>query len=61
MGGSLTDLSGRVLGSSGEAIPGLYAAERSPDSEAGGMHGRRRPPGTVFSCAGGTSCAWRSG
>ncbi|GAB3800948.1 FAD-binding dehydrogenase [Virgibacillus kimchii] len=46
LGGLQTDLSGRVLEDSGEAIPGLYAAGEVAGFGGGGMHGYRSLEGT---------------
>ncbi|MDN3019864.1 FAD-binding dehydrogenase [Paenibacillus sp. BSR1-1] len=46
LGGLQTDLSGRVLNSAGEAIPGLYAAGEASGFGGGGVHGYRSLEGT---------------
>ncbi|WP_175987573.1 FAD-binding dehydrogenase [Bacillus sp. Marseille-Q1617] len=46
LGGLQTDLSGRVLDSAGEAIPGLYAAGEASGFGGGGLHGYRALEGT---------------
>jgi len=46
LGGLQTDLSGRVLNSLGEAIPGLYAAGEVSGFGGGGIHGYRALEGT---------------
>jgi uncharacterized protein len=46
LGGLQTDLSGRVLNSAGEAIPGLYAAGEASGFGGGGLHGYRALEGT---------------
>jgi predicted oxidoreductase len=48
LGGLLTDLSGRVLLASGEALPGLYAAGEVAGFGGGGMHGYRALEGTFL-------------
>ncbi|QMW03065.1 FAD-binding dehydrogenase [Spirosoma foliorum] len=48
LGGLQTDLSGRVLGSNGEPIPGLYAAGEVAGFGGGGMHGYRALEGTFL-------------
>jgi uncharacterized protein len=48
LGGLQTDLSGRVLSSTGEAIPGLYAAGEVSGFGGGGMHGYRALEGTFL-------------
>jgi predicted oxidoreductase len=48
LGGLQTDLSGRVLGANGEAIPGLYAAGEASGFGGGGMHGYRALEGTFL-------------
>lgn len=48
LGGLQTDLSGRVLNSSGEAIPGLYAAGEVSGFGGGGVHGYRALEGTFL-------------
>jgi predicted oxidoreductase len=48
LGGIQTDLSGRVLTSSGEVIPGLYAAGEASGFGGGGMHGYRALEGTFL-------------
>jgi predicted oxidoreductase len=46
LGGIETDLSGRALGSTGEPIPGLYAAGEASGFGGGGVHGYRALEGT---------------
>lgn len=46
LGGIETDLSGRVLGPSGEPIAGLFAAGEASGFGGGGVHGYRAPEGT---------------
>lgn len=48
LGGLETDLSSRVLGSSGSPIPGLYAAGEVAGFGGGGMHGYRSLEGTFL-------------
>lgn len=48
LGGLQTDLSGRVLGSNGEVIPGLYAAGEASGFGGGGVHGYRALEGTFL-------------
>lgn len=48
LGGLQTDLSGRVLGSAGEPLPGLYAAGEAAGFGGGGMHGYRSLEGTFL-------------
>jgi len=48
LGGLHTDLSGRVLSSSGDPIPGLYAAGEAAGFGGGGMHGYRSLEGTFL-------------
>ncbi|XID91382.1 FAD-binding dehydrogenase [Paenibacillaceae bacterium WGS1546] len=48
LGGLQTDLSGRVLGASGEPVPGLYAAGEASGFGGGGMHGYRALEGTFL-------------
>src|SRR5690625_4487668 len=48
LGGLQTDLSGRVLNSKKEAIPGLYAAGEATGFGGGGMHGYRSLEGTFL-------------
>ncbi|WP_256759429.1 FAD-binding dehydrogenase [Cohnella sp. WQ 127256] len=48
LGGLQTDLSGRVLDSSGEPIPGLYAAGEVSGFGGGGVHGYRALEGTFL-------------
>jgi len=48
LGGLETDLSGRVLSSSGEPLPGLYAAGEVAGFGGGGMHGYRALEGTFL-------------
>lgn len=43
-----TDLEGRVLTSSGEALPGLYAASEVSGFGGGGMHGDNSVEGTFL-------------
>ena len=51
LGGLQTDLSGRVLDSSGNPVPGLYAAGEVSGFGGGGIHGYRSLEGTfVGSC-----------
>ncbi len=59
LGGVETDLSGRVLGASGEPLGGVYAAGEVAGFGGGGMHGYRALEGTFL---GGClfSGAWRS-
>jgi uncharacterized protein len=47
-GGIQTDLDGRVLGSSGEPLPGLYSAGEVAGFGGGGMHGYRALEGTFL-------------
>jgi uncharacterized protein len=47
LGGLQTDLTGRVLGTDGHPIPGLYAAGEGAGF-GGGMHGYRALEGTFF-------------
>jgi uncharacterized protein len=46
LGGLQTDLSGRVLNSQGEPVPGLYAAGEVSGFGGGGVHGYRALEGT---------------
>ncbi|MBN9109289.1 MAG: FAD-binding dehydrogenase [Pseudonocardia sp.] len=48
LGGLQTDLSGRVLGATGEPVPGLYAAGEVAGFGGGGMHGYRSLEGTFL-------------
>jgi predicted oxidoreductase len=48
LGGLHTDLSGRVLAPSGEAMPGLYAAGEASGFGGGGVHGYRSLEGTFL-------------
>ncbi len=48
LGGLQTDLSGRVLKNTGEAIPGLYAAGEVAGFGGGGVHGYRSLEGTFL-------------
>jgi predicted oxidoreductase len=48
LGGLNTDLSSRVLGDSGEPIPGLYAAGEVAGFGGGGVHGYRALEGTFL-------------
>ena len=48
LGGLHTDLSSRALGSSGEPVPGLYAAGEAAGFGGGGMHGYRSLEGTFL-------------
>lgn len=48
LGGLETDLSGRVLRSDGEALPGLYSAGEVAGFGGGGMHGYRALEGTFL-------------
>jgi uncharacterized protein len=48
LGGLETDLEGRVLGASGAALPGLYAAGEASGFGGGGMHGYRSLEGTFL-------------
>jgi len=48
LGGLHTDLSGRVLGTNGEPVPGLYAAGEAAGFGGGGMHGYRSLEGTFL-------------
>ncbi|CDZ46151.1 FAD-binding dehydrogenase [Neorhizobium galegae] len=48
LGGIETDLSARVLGENGEAIPGLYAIGEAAGFGGGGMHGYRALEGTFL-------------
>ena len=48
LGGLETDLSSRVLGPSGQPVPGLYAAGEVAGFGGGGMHGYRSLEGTFL-------------
>lgn len=48
LGGLHTDLSSRVLGASGEPVPGLYAAGEVAGFGGGGLHGYRALEGTFL-------------
>lgn len=48
LGGIQTDLSSRVLGASGEPIPGLYAAGEAAGFGGGGVHGYNALEGTFL-------------
>jgi predicted oxidoreductase len=48
LGGLETDLSGRVFGTNGAVIPGLYAAGEASGFGGGGMHGYRSLEGTFL-------------
>jgi predicted oxidoreductase len=48
LGGLQTDLDGRVLGSDGEPVSGLYAAGEVAGFGGGGMHGYRALEGTFL-------------
>lgn len=48
LGGLETDLSGRVLGTNGQVIPGLFAAGEVAGFGGGGMHGYRALEGTFL-------------
>jgi predicted oxidoreductase len=48
LGGFETDLDGRVFGSDGEIMPGLYAAGEASGFGGGGMHGYRSLEGTFL-------------
>lgn len=48
LGGAETDLQARVLGSSGEPVPGLYAAGEVAGFGGGGVHGYRSLEGTFL-------------
>jgi predicted oxidoreductase len=48
LGGIETDLSARALTSSGEPLPGLYAAGEVAGFGGGGMHGYRALEGTFL-------------
>ena len=48
LGGLETDLSGRALRSSGEPLPGLYAAGEVAGFGGGGVHGYRSLEGTFL-------------
>lgn len=48
LGGLQTDLSGRVLSSTGEPVPGLYAAGEVSGFGGGGVHGYRSLEGTFL-------------
>ncbi|SNR76291.1 hypothetical protein SAMN06265360_11813 [Haloechinothrix alba] len=48
LGGLETDLSGRVLGTDGQPLPGLYAAGEAAGFGGGGVHGYRALEGTFL-------------
>jgi hypothetical protein len=48
LGGIETDLDSRALGSSGEPVPGLYAAGEAAGFGGGGLHGYRSLEGTFL-------------
>jgi predicted oxidoreductase len=48
LGGLMTDLSARVLGQDGEAVPGLYAVGEAAGFGGGGLHGYRALEGTFL-------------
>ncbi|GAA0587047.1 FAD-binding dehydrogenase [Kribbella sandramycini] len=48
LGGLQTDLSGRVLGPTGQPVPGLYAAGEVAGFGGGGVHGYRALEGTFL-------------
>lgn len=48
LGGLHTDLHGRVLGATGQPVPGLYAAGEASGFGGGGMHGYRALEGTFL-------------
>ncbi|GAA3068051.1 FAD-binding dehydrogenase [Pseudonocardia yunnanensis] len=48
LGGVQTDLAGRVLGTGGEPVPGLYAAGEVAGFGGGGVHGYRSLEGTFL-------------
>jgi predicted oxidoreductase len=48
LGGLHTDLSSRVLGRSGEAVPGLFAAGEAAGFGGGGLHGYNALEGTFL-------------
>jgi predicted oxidoreductase len=48
LGGLQTDLSGRVLSSSGDPVPGLYAVGEAAGFGGGGVHGYRALEGTFL-------------
>ncbi|MFI5732926.1 FAD-binding dehydrogenase [Kribbella sp. NPDC051587] len=48
LGGLQTDLSGRVLGTNGQPVPGLYAAGEVAGFGGGGVHGYRALEGTFL-------------
>jgi predicted oxidoreductase len=48
LGGLHTDLDGRVLGDTGQPVPGLYAAGEVAGFGGGGMHGYRSLEGTFL-------------
>jgi hypothetical protein len=48
LGGFETDLSSRVFGTSGDIIPGLYAAGEAAGFGGGGVHGYRSLEGTFL-------------
>jgi predicted oxidoreductase len=49
LGGLETDLDGRVLGTHGEPLPGLYAVGEAAGFGGGGVHGYRALEGTFLS------------
>ena len=48
LGGLQTDLRSRVLGPTGDPVPGLYAAGEVAGFGGGGMHGYRSLEGTFL-------------
>jgi uncharacterized protein len=48
LGGFETDLDGRVFGSDGQIMPGLYAVGEAAGFGGGGMHGYRSLEGTFL-------------
>src|SRR5207244_10533497 len=48
LGGFETDLEGRVFGSDGQIMPGLYAVGEAAGFGGGGMHGYRSLEGTFL-------------
>ena len=48
LGGIQTDLSGRVVDTTGQAMPGLYAAGETTGYGGGGMNGLRALEGTFL-------------
>jgi len=48
LGGLMTDLSARVLGNDGAALPGLYAAGEAAGFGGGGLHGYRALEGSFL-------------